>query len=244
MNEQRIKVDTSFIIPTYDRFESLKETIKCIRSIPDDVNIWVVSDGNEKNAELLKTLPPLKLGIFKNSERRDWPYSINKVLQLVESRIYVPFADDITFNGKDFKNALDFYDQCFPDLDGVVGLGQDLTNFGMGAFTIFGAHYAESFPYKAVYCPDYSHYYSDQEHYLYSNSIGKYRFFDGINLKHRDRNERGGFLFKDKTNQLAHTVIAKDRSTFDLRQSKGLLWGKSFVTTSPNRRWPRNDKTS
>ena len=96
------------IIPTCssERLPLLIQTVESIQAgTYKNVHPIIVADGNEHVYETaLKKLH--HVSVLKNRERRDWIYSINKVLKEWDSAYYIYAADDLIFPPGCIENAM------------------------------------------------------------------------------------------------------------------------------------------
>jgi len=206
------------IIPTYDRLESLKRTIKSIiEGGYKDIRIYIVIDGNN---ELRYTPSDSFITIYRNEKRMDWIFSTNRILrEMDEADAAIYASDDLEFPPHGISKAMAALGEHFPDSDGLIGLKQSCAGVD-SAFGLMGKKFIERFPNKQVFCPDYIHYCSDTELGRFAKSIKKFHMCEGVALKH-DR-------LKDKTRELGLKVYGTDRATKAERARKGFLWGQDF----------------
>jgi len=208
----------SVIIPTYDRLEKLKRTIKSIlEGDYNKIHIFVVIDGNK---EMHLNFPSLPVTVIRNEERMDWVFSINRALREMgdaDAAIYA--GDDLEFPPHSISRAMEAMKKHFPDGDGLVGLKQSCAGVD-SAFGLMGRKFIERFPNRQVLCPDYIHYVSDREIGQFAKSINKFYFCKDVIIKH-DRS-------KDKTRELALKILGTDKATKAERARKGFLWGRDF----------------
>ena len=120
------------------------------------------------------------------------------------------------------------YIEHFPDYDGIMGVNQSNLppQNSKAAFGIIGTKYADRFPNRQVWCPDYDRFYCDYEMYLYASKIGKFYFSEKTKLNHN----HGAFAgeARDETHKEVRKYLETDRFMFNIRQNKKLLWGKTW----------------
>ncbi|KKK81384.1 hypothetical protein LCGC14_2814010, partial [marine sediment metagenome] len=147
----------NLIIPTCSssRTPLLIETIESIQSGSyKDVHIVVVADGNQKIFREVTAKGFDNLSITQNVIRRDWVFSINRVLKEFISEYYIYASDDLIFPKDCIKTAVKNLQIYFPYRDGVVGIGRK----GRSAFGLFGNKFVNRFPKREVFCPDFTHF--------------------------------------------------------------------------------------
>lgn len=207
-------------IPTCSS-ERLPLLIQMVESIQagtyKDVHPVVVADGNPYIAKIAnKKLH--NVSIISNEKRKDWVFSINRVLKDFDSEYYIYAADDLIFPPDCIENAITTMKKRFSDGFGVVDLGKKYR----GIFGLFGHKLADHFPNREVFCPDYVHYCSDGEFYHAVRKMKKYAF-----LPERE-NQVKHFRMNDETRILARRIRAEDREIWHEREEKGYLWGIDF----------------
>jgi len=182
-----------------------------------NVHPIIVADGNPQ-IERVAREKLHHVTVIMNEKRMDWVFSINRVLREFDSDYYIYASDDLNFRSGCIKYAVVKMQKCFPDGFGVVGIGKKKR----AAFGLFGRKWAEHFPNRQVFCPDFIHYASDSELMRAVNRLGKYAFPP----------ERTSMVLhsrmKDETWRLAKQVRTRDHRIRIERQEKGYLWGVDF----------------
>lgn len=208
----------NIIIPTYDRAEKLERAIKSIIGGDHrDVEIFVIIDGN--SGYRMDSVNSF-VTVFRNEERKDWVYSMNRVLREMgdmDAAIYA--SDDLQFPSYALSKATAVLREQFPDGDGVISLKQSCAGVD-SAFGLMGGKFIERFPNRQVFCPDYIHYVSDVELGKFAKSINRFYFCGDVVLQHERAN--------DKTRELGLKVLDIDRATEIERVRRGFLWGRTF----------------
>ena len=208
------------IIPTCSssRIPLLIKTVESIQAGSyKNVHPIIVADGNPYiYKEALKRLH--NVTVIANEKRMDWVFSINRVLREFDSDYYIFASDDLNFRSGCIKYAMIKMQECFPDGFGVVAIGKK----NKCTFGLFGRKWAEHFPDRQVFCPDYIHYASDSELMRCVRALDKYAFPP----------ERTSMVLharlKDETWRLAKQVRTRDHRIRDEREEKGYLWGVDF----------------
>lgn len=208
------------IIPTCSsgRIPMLIKTVESIQAgLYKNIHPVIVADGNPHIYEVAnKELQ--NVTVISNEKRMDWVFSINRVLREFDSDYYIFASDDLIFPPDCITCAMARMQECFPDGFGVVSIGKkNKTTFGL-----FGHKWADHFPNRQVFCPDYIHYAGDSELCRTVMRLGKYAFppkRDSSVTHHR---------MKDETWRLARGVRTRDHKIRDKRWEKGYVWGVDF----------------
>jgi len=218
-------VKVIIIIPSCSssRIPLLINTVETIQAGEyKNVHPVIVADGNPKiEREAKEKLHHVT--VISNKERMDWVFSINRVLKEFDSDYYIYASDDLNFRPSCIKHAVAKMQERFPDGLGVVSIGKK----NRAAFGLFGRKWAEHFPDRQVFCPDYIHYASDSELMRCVRELDKYAYPP----------ERTSMVLhtrlKDETWRLARQVRSRDHRIRVERQARGYLWGVDFnlITT-------------
>jgi glycosyltransferase involved in cell wall biosynthesis len=212
------------VIPTFKRPQMLKKTLKSLEKCKYPLKrVWVIVDGKD-----FKTVDMLRDGFFHvhiliNLKRKDAVFSYNKVFRLLDSGAILIATDDLVFHKNCISNAATFFSRRFPNTDGLVGLNQLQDGRPKGrkyAFCLMGRKFFERYKKRVVFCPDYVHFNGDREIGIYGKQEKRFHFLESARVDH--------IRLDDETTSLGKEVYQKDRDTWNKRQSRGLLWGKSF----------------
>ena len=182
-----------------------------------NVHPVIVADGNPRiEREVKEKLHHIT--VILNEKRMDWVFSINRILREFDSDYYI-FGSDVLFFPPDcIKCAMARMQECFLDGFGVVSIAKkNKTTFGL-----FGRKFADHFPDRQVFCPDFIHYASDAELMRAVRTLGKYAF-----PPKRDSSVQHSRP-KDDTWRLARSVKTRDHAIRDERIAKGYIWGVDF----------------
>ena len=208
------------IIPTCSS-ERIPMLIKTVESIQagtyKDVHPIIVADGNPKIYEVA-TKRLHNVSVISNRERKDWVFSINRVLKEFDSDYYIYASDDLFFPPDCIEYAMATMQKHFPNGFGVVSIGKK----GRAAFGLFGRKWAEHFPDRQVFCPDFIHYAGDSELMRTVSKLGIYVF-----PPQRESMVRHSRM-KDETWRLARAVRTRDHTIRREREEKGYMWGVDF----------------
>ena len=211
---------TNLIIPTCSssRTPILIQTIESIQAGSyKDVHIIVVADGNQRIFREVTERGFDNLSIIQNVIRRDWVFSINRVLKEFISEYYIYASDDLIFPHDCIKMAMKNMGIHFSYGDGVVGIGRK----GRSAFGLFGNKFVNRFPKREVFCPDFTHFGSDSELLRTVKELDRIVY---LPEEHRVEHLRK----KDETWRFARRIRGGDREIFHKRQAKGYKWGIDF----------------
>ena len=208
------------IIPSCSsgRTPMLIETIKSIQaSSYKDVHIVVIADGNGQIFKDVLKENFDSLSVRLNVDRKDWVYSINKILKEFDSEYYIYASDDLFFRPDCIEKAMMIMKKRFPNGFGVVSLSKK----GRCIFGLMGRKFVDHFPEREVMCPDFVHFGADSELLRTVKELNAIAYIpDEYRVKH--------FRKKDETYRLAHRIRARDREVFHERQAKGYKWGIDF----------------
>ena len=195
--------------------------IKTVESIQageyKNVHPIIVTDGNPKIERVAKEKLH-NVSVISNKKRMDWIFSTNRVLREFDSDYYIYGSDDLTFRPDSIKYAMAKMQECFPDGFGVIALAKK----NKCTFGLFGRKFADHFPDRQVFCPDYIHYASDSELMRCVRALDKYAYPP----------ERTSMVLharlKDETWRFARQVKTRDHRIRIEREEKGYLWGVDF----------------
>jgi len=220
------------VIPTKWRKEKLDNCLNALlKSIHDDTTDIYLYFSEEDEAKMYNQVfvgvENVKVHLL-DFEYRVPPFWNTHLKNMTADGMCYMNDDVEVFEDTVEKIKLEFY-RYFVDYDGVVGLNQlNLNEFQKveGAFGVIGAKYADRFPDRQVFCPDYYRFYGDFELMKQAKEVGKFHFSHEAQLVHNHPciNKK----FQDATHADVRKHIAKDKHTFKIRQARGLLWGKSW----------------
>lgn len=210
----------TIIIPTCSS-ERIPLLIQTVKSIQDgsykDVHIVIVADGNPHIYKVAnKQLH--NVSVILNKERRDWVFSMNRILKEFDSEYYIYASDDLVFPPDCVKHAMATMQRRFPDGFGVVSIARKNNCI----FGLFGRKFVDHFPDHQVFCPDYIHYCSDGELLQTVKKLKKFAF------PPERKSQVEHFREKDETWRLARKVRGRDRKIWHKREEKSYLWGIDF----------------
>ena len=221
------------LIPTIssERIQTLFQAVISIQAGKyRDTHVVIISDGNlHIYKEAKKTLR--NVSVILNKERMGWPATINKMVKELNSECFAYASDDLIFPSDCLHCALHTMRRRFPDGDGVVTLGKK----NRCAFGLFGSKFADRFPDRQIFCPDYFHYGGDSELYRTLMSLNRFAY-----PPKRDSQVQHSRL-KDGSWIMARKKRTKDLAMYKLRAEKGFSWGIDFNLITREKTSSEND---
>ena len=224
-------------IPSIGRLEKLERCInsivKCRDKCQEHTVELAVFFNRQSEADYLtekyKGLPWITAHMI-NGEHRS-PSLWNFILQKFECDCLCYLSDDLELDYNCIHNGLQCMLKNFPDLDGVVGFF--IKNFPpdrvvQASFGLIGKKFADRFPDRKVFCPDYYKFWIDKELEDYATSIGKFIYCAGASLIHY--HPAHSKEDADQTHRDVRNYIMRDITTRNERQKRNYLWGKDFMT--------------
>jgi len=219
------------VIPTLNRRDKLQVAINSI--------IRTAKNGNVKLSvffsipEEIKYWEPFFSGIENISLRYVDNYQVplfwNTYLHEMQADALCYLNDDIELLNDTLDIILWEFPRRFPDYDGVMGLNQVNIldqNKVDAAFGVIGKKFAERFPYKQVWCPDYYRFYADSELQKFATELNRFYYCSDAKLFHYHPSLNP--KWEDETHTIVRRWLSKDRKIYRARQEAGLLWGKSY----------------
>jgi len=217
------------VVPTLDREKKLINCIESILRFKSNYNITLyLYFSSYKEMEKIKKYYSFDWINYKFTIYDRCSSFWNQHLLQMKSDAMCYLNDDVILLENTLEKIFEVFSKQFPDYDGVMGLNQ--TNLPQdqivkSAFGVIGNKYADRFPKRQVFCPDYYRFYTDLELYLYSNKINKFYFDEQIGLVHHHPSH--GYI-ADETHRTVRKYRPKDSQIFGIRNNRKLLWGESF----------------
>lgn len=210
-------------IPTISRLGTIQKTVDSIFSNNLDISIKIIVDGEKWKPyyEKLKAIYSKNkiVTVLLNKNRSGWGGCVNYSVKTYNADFYISASDDLMFDKDAIIKAKRIMKHHFPDGDGVVGFNQkNMRHFCPGAFVVFGDKWADRFPDRQVYFPQYKHFCVDSELWHYAKSENKFAFAENANVKHIRPN--------DECHRIAQKTLNRDRQ---------IWWQKKG---NPKRYWP------
>jgi len=214
------------VIPTFDRIDLIKKTIDSLmNSNYPEIKIWICVDGNPNMIRWIEDYcPNHDVKILYNKRRRDAVISYNKLFLAIDNDGAILNAtDDLIFYPGTIKTAVKTLFQMTSDGDGVVGMSQYQDGHPKGrkfAFCLIGRKFADRYPNRQIYCPDYIHFNGDRELGYYAKMANRFIFQPEARVVH--------IRLQDQTTKLGRIMYERDKKVFHARQAKKILWGLNF----------------
>lgn len=139
-------------------------------------------------------------------------------------------CDDTVVSGDAFQVAIATLERGFSGGDGVVGLCMDnlpRKSNHEGAMGLIGATFADRFPNRQCFCPDYFSFHADVELTMFARSLKRFAYCEQAKIMHYHPT-----YYPRETDQ-THRIQRDIRSRIDVRVQKRrqrlhLLWGRDF----------------
>jgi hypothetical protein len=197
------------VIPTLNRPEKLalcKESIR--KQTFQDFTIYIYEDINNEKAP------------------RIW----NRHLNFYPTHSIVFICDDVELDADCFERLLEIDNLE----DKLVGFNQkNITDGCQAAMGWCGSLFADRFPNRQVWCPDYDNMHVDGELREGAEALGCFLFASQCKLTHH--HPITDVKYFDSTHDKTREHSSEDRATRALRKKKGLTWGLSFERTTERR---------
>lgn len=222
-----MKID--IVIPTRQRPKQLNlllETIQC--ALIPNVKVWVFFDAwkelNQFKAEHNWHNKWLNMRILGREFAP--PMFLNDFLLLSTADVVINLSDHCTVSEDYLKAVVKAFKKYFPDYDGVVAAKvSDMTKQMESAFCAVGMKFADRFPNRAIWCPDYKVFYCDEELGLFAKSIDKFYFCEAAQLTYYFPHTT---LRMDSTWKWHRRNKREDVEMNRKRHKANLLWGRDF----------------
>lgn len=225
------KMFLDIVIPTLNRTRKL---INCLESIERskknfDIHVFIYfsshTDANEVEASFDRPWITRRFTLY-NKCGVFW----NAHLLIMKADIMAYMNDDVLFFDNTIEELVKTYQEHFPDFDGVMGINQsNLPEKEMlkSAFGVIGNKYAERFPDRQAWCPDFYRFGGDEELMRYAESINKFYYAENVKIKHlHPAHEKG--CSTDSTHRAVRKFRSKDVEICHKRKVNKLMWGQSF----------------
>lgn len=215
----------TIVIPTRNRVEKLKRTL---RSIPAEIDVWVVCDRDHKTIEELALSSNAKYGtVGTKFIYSDGPGAVacrNEVCPKVPDG-FLYATDDIAFKRGALEQALAEFNLAFPDDDGVLGLRQNRSHHPAGV-GLMGKIFLDRYPGRRPFFPGYFHF-ACQEILWLAGRAGKFKHSESVMLDHF----HPAFLKEemDQTHIDARVHKKEDHDLIKNRERAGMIWGNCTI---------------
>jgi hypothetical protein len=231
------------VIPTFHRLEKLSRFTKSyFRGDITDTKLYVYFDNNDVESceEFKKRFPDVSTIVLNKQYRAFRIWNLHLKTMASDGLFYI--CDDTELYPDCLKKAMQYMKLKFRDGDGVIGInqrnimlergGRGFCQSGMG---LIGKKFVERFPERRVFCPEYVSFKADNELGQFAEKNRKFWFAKDAALIHYHPR-----FFKSDGEDEAHLIVRDiqveiDRKIYAERQTKKLLWGKSFEILYPGR---------
>ena len=238
-------------IPSFRRPDKL---IRCIdsflKSDHEGVVLHLGFDGGDRESwakvrEHLGTEEVVVCHEFPGQNRafRIWNDILCREMgESVKGMIFI--CDDTELDKDCLRVAIKELGKRFPDTDGVIGFNQQniyekrgFSGFCKAGMGLIGKKFADRFPNRQVFCPDYTSFKSDRELLEFSEKHKLFYWSGEARLKHHHPRFGGIEGVVDE----AHLKVRdgnsnEDKEIYIRRKKKGYLWGENFkLLLDPNR---------
>ena len=210
----------TIILATRNRQEKLA---RMLASVPCRLwlEVWVICDGDPF------TYTWLQSGVFPCVTRVELLASQSGAVHarnflsadVDDGLLYA--TDDIVFLPNAIDNALQAFNKCFSDDDGVVGFKQNQPHHLAGV-ALVGQRFLQRYPRKQLFYPGYFHF-ACQEIYWLSLSLKRWHYEEEALINHFHPSSNHTYM--DQTHTDARIHRERDHQLITSRQSRGEVWG-------------------
>ena len=217
------------VVPTRSRLEKLNVCVDSLKeassNIQEKTNIIIYVDEDEYDitSKTIKQVDEIRVLKEEFLAAKFW----NNHLKNMTSDILCYLTDDIKMDKYCLKFALEALKKL--DYDGLVGFNQVNQKGNSNcnaAFGLFSLKFADRFPNREVFYPEYSAFYLDEELMKYAISINKFIYCEDAKLEHYHPAFTGDK--PDSTYFHHRRYKSRDIEIYRRRQEKNLIWGISF----------------
>lgn len=229
----------TIVIPTYQRINKLK---RCIESILkqdyQDFLIFVMADNNDEETydwvvntyvdEPRILAVPIEQHLYVMG---CWNYFTKHLFEHVEDCM-VWLVDDVELMPNCLRHLNNCCKEIFPENDGMVGITQIYpmhteVHWKENGQCAIGKNFILKFPERQVCCPDYTHFYQDEEVLEYAKSINKFILCREATLIHHHPAFYSNEM--DETHKIPRGETQDiDRQIYLERRRRDLVWGKTW----------------
>lgn len=218
------------VIPTLNRLEKLKRTMKSIPAM-QKLFVRVIFDGEYRaaknqmkalNAWHLSNGAGIAMGTSTLMARHAGSVACrNSVTPLCMDGV-LPATDDVVFRPGAFEKMLAQFNERFPDDDGVLGVRQDREGHHPTGVCLVGQKFLQRYPGKLLYYPRYFHF-AAQEIWWHAETIKRFAITEEIMLDHF----HPGFMKAemDETHGITASHRTMDHMIRNSRKVAGSIWG-------------------
>ena len=222
------------VIPTYGRPEKLRRALASVHTslqlCRDRIEVHVFYSDEKEYDEAKKDLKFKWLDHWMLPPRLDFraTHFWNHYLKTMYADALVYLTDDILLDQYCLLIAVEEIRKM--SFDGVVGFNIDNRveekQPCLAAFGVIGAKFADRFPSRAAFCPDYYSLFADVELQAYAEEVKCFKFHEACRLVHFHPDYEQGSM--DLTHLHTRRRVHKETDIYLRRRDAGLVWGKSF----------------
>jgi len=197
------------VVPTYNREDEIARFLKYAQKVesPED---WIVNINVRYGGK-----PEALTGI------------VNGLVGESSADVVMVLADHLVMHSDCLLNCMGYFDD---NSDLMVGLHIENLPITPGiseyCFFALDREFISRFPDRQIFCPDYYHFYADNELGKFANSIGK--FYWAEDAKVTTYHPNVGNASKDTTYWSSRKNVAQDKQANSIRKTKRFLWGRDF----------------
>jgi hypothetical protein len=149
---------------------------------------------------------------------------------------FVYLCDDVELSPGCISAAISDLAQHWPDGDGMVGFHQSICGkdgWSASAMGLVGREFADRFPDRQLFCPDYTRFHADSELGAYARSQRRFSYCQAANLIHYHPAHVKSEM--DETHRVVREpgAVAADKVSYEARKAGRLVWGASFERVNP-----------
>lgn len=214
------------VIPTYNRVKKLQRLLDSIRKQTyKNYCITVVADNNCQKTKNAYEQGMLGVVNFIVNDKQMMPIRIwNRYLAQSVCANLVYLCDDVEL----YEDCLEKGVAYLNSTDRLVGFKQiikDSTDSCEAAMGIIGSRFADRFPNRQVFCPEYFNMCVDAELLEYAKKHKVFTFASDAKLTHYHPGYYKSEI--DGTHSITRSDFANDRKIRADRKKAGLLWGEN-----------------
>jgi GT2 family glycosyltransferase len=217
--EKKITNKTKAII-VVDLFGNIPDYEKII-SIADKYNICVIAEGKETIEVLQKAKEGgCNVDWIEVDAYQGYARSINMGIEAnPDSFYFVYMADDVLPGDKWLTNAINFMEDCFPQLDGLVCFNDGKWNGKHASHGLVSRNTWKNLGNSTLFYDGYKHYHPDRELTLVVQAKDRYGYCPSSVLWHNQA--KLGLSEVDINTKNAFSTLDKDGELFKQRKADG-----------------------
>lgn len=221
------------VLPTLNRKNKLTACVESISKARKqyDVNLHIYFSRKEDFIDYTEEWIQSKY-----TDYRKCTIFWNEHLKQMKADAMAYFNDDILVNENTFDELYQTFLNKFVDYDGVMGINQSNIPKEKGlqsAFGVIGSKYADRFPDRQVWCPDYYRFYGDAELMKFAKSINKFYYAENVQITHLHPSHVQHTA--DSTHSMVRKWRTKDGEIKHKREILNkLLWGREWRLVDEN----------